>query len=35
VRVHAVPEMVDVVRVADTLRRDAGIDQDVREHRAT
>jgi dihydropteroate synthase len=34
VRVHAVPEMVDVVRVADTLRRDAGIDQDVREHRA-
>ena len=26
VRVHAVPEMVDVVRVADMLRRDAGLD---------
>jgi dihydropteroate synthase len=26
VRVHAVGEMVDVVRVADALRRDAGLD---------
>ena len=34
VRVHAVAEMVDVVRMADMLRRDAGIDQ-VKEQRAT
>ena len=35
VRVHAVKEMVDVVRTADMLRRDAGIDEAVREQRAT
>jgi dihydropteroate synthase len=35
VRVHAVAEMVDVVRVADTLRRDAGAAEIVKEQRAT
>jgi dihydropteroate synthase len=35
VRVHAVPEMVDVVRVADMLRRDASVDRTVAEARAT
>jgi dihydropteroate synthase len=35
VRVHAVPEMVDVVRVADMLRRDAFVDQGSTEARAT
>ena len=35
VRVHAVPEMVDVVRLADMLRRDAAVDQAAREARAT
>ena len=35
VRVHAVPEMVDVVRVADMLRRDAFVDQESPEARAT
>ena len=35
VRVHAVPEMVDVVRVADMLRRDAFVDQGSPEARAT
>jgi dihydropteroate synthase len=28
VRVHGVPAMVDVVRVADMLRRDAGLDNE-------
>jgi dihydropteroate synthase len=35
VRVHAVPEMVDVVRVADMLRRDASVDRTIAEARAT
>jgi dihydropteroate synthase len=35
VRVHAVPEMVDVVRLADMLRRDASLDPVVEEARAT
>ena len=35
VRVHAVPEMVDVVRLADMLRRDAAVDQAAGEARAT
>ena len=29
VRVHGVPEMLDVVRVADMLRRDAGLDSEA------
>jgi dihydropteroate synthase len=29
VRVHAVAEMVDVVRVADALRQDAGLDREA------
>jgi dihydropteroate synthase len=35
VRVHAVPEMVDVVRLADMLRRDASVDPVAEEARAT
>jgi dihydropteroate synthase len=35
VRVHAVPEMVDVVRVADMLRRDASVDQTAADARVT
>ena len=34
VRVHAVAEMIDVVRMADLIRRDAGVDH-VKEQRAT
>ena len=34
VRVHAVAEMMDVVRMADMIRRDAGVDH-VQEQRAT
>jgi dihydropteroate synthase len=32
VRVHAVAAMVDVVRVADMLRRDAGFDAEDEGH---